>query len=358
MRGAVSDGSLPRAEAMTEAKVSRPALALVVVALVMTFFGACQSNRRKYPVQDIGNKPVLTLDGGSIQISATANHCPTLTVAAAPPQAQMGGQIDVSASASDPDPEDAVTLAWTVTAGVIADSAMTHTAYTCTTPGPQSITVVASDGRCQTTQKLLVYCYGVVSDGGLPDTAASGGAGGAAPGGTGGTAGVFGGGGGRGSGGIGGAGAAPAGTGGGVPPSSCTGQFDDQGPVCEACTVDNCYAPTDGCSDLSPDDTLLCKALYCCLVATRCDLYGSGHKCLCGSSPDCKGPNGLCKSEIQAAGKKQDSDYLILNFVNPDLPLGKAVNLATCRANYCATPLEGNGAGGAAAAPQCDTNPP
>lgn len=368
----MSDDSSGRTDTMTGARASRLALAFVVATVAVNALGACHGDRRKYPVQEIGNKPVPALDGGSIQITGTANQCPTLTLAATPPQAQPGGAIDVSATAFDADPEDVVSLTWTLTAGVTASATQPHTTYTCTTPGPQIITVVATDGRCQTTQKVLVYCFGQVNDGGLPD-AQAGGAGGAASGGAGGTAGVSGGGGGRGGGGIGGGGGggvgAPAGTGGAMPPSSCTGQYDDQGPVCEACTEENCLPDTDGCSGLSPDDTVLCRALYCCLLATKCDLFGSGHKCLCGSASDkdCQSPspgsatgaNGPCLREIQEAGKSKDGSFLILNFVNPNLPLGKAANLASCRASFCAEPLDtGDGGGGGASGPQCITNPP
>lgn len=277
--------------------------------------------------------------GGSLAIAATMNRCPTLVVAIAPPEAAVGGQIDVRAAASDPDVGARLTYQWSAGAGSFADARADHSTYTCTTPGPQTITLSVSDGSCTVLRRTPVSCQ-------VGQTAsASGGAAPASPAGAGGMAGVAPPPSGTAAG-AGGAGAASTPPAGGARPAACTvDPTHDEGVACEACTRDNCNPATDGC-DLLPSDAKkeLCKALYCCIRANHCANAGDPTRCFCGTAPsggdqacyrDRGAANGPCAAEFLAAAESKDPSVLRLLFVNPDFAIGRAVNLSICRGSYC-----------------------
>jgi hypothetical protein len=131
-----------------------------------------------------------------------------------------------------------------------------------------------------------------------------------------------------------------------------TGQTDKCSASPEGCF--NCFPGTDGCDAITdPTDRGLCENLYACLVATthagspsfpnNCIFQGDPLACWCGSNPttcvtDNAPPtqaNGPCLQQIFAAAKSMDAATINLHFIDPNLPLGRAVNLAACRSNFC-----------------------
>jgi hypothetical protein len=117
-----------------------------------------------------------------------------------------------------------------------------------------------------------------------------------------------------------------------------------------------CFPGTDGCDAIADaTDRAACEALYACMTAPThpgdatysgpCIFQGDPLGCWCGSNPttcvtDNAGPtraNGPCLQQVFAAAKSMDAATINLHFIDPNLPLGRAVNLAACRSNYCSS---------------------
>ena len=181
---------------------------------------------------------------------------------------------------------------------------------------------------------------GAVGTGGVEATGGMVGTGGAVPtGGTLGTGGVTPTGGAPGTG---GSGTGGAGTGGADAclPTHCPGS------TCDTCTADNCVPSTDGCDGIADiGDKALCEAAYACFVdpENNCVNQGDPLKCWCGSHPTtCVTSNtpgtqadGPCLQQVFAAAKSTDAATIKQLFVNPSVPLGRAVNLTSCRGTFC-----------------------
>jgi len=307
--------------------------------------GSCDSGPLKYPIRDAAASSDAQGDGGTIQITATANQCPAVALTISPTDATVGGRVMLGASASDADVGDKLTYSWTAGAGSFSDASASQTSYLCASAGPQMVTVKVSDGRCTSTENVSVFCFGLSGTGGM---------GGSAVGGSGaGTGGRTGAGGSVSTGGSGGAvtstGGA-AGTGGPVA-GMCVGDpWASQTDPCGACTAANCVPATDSCSlDVLGSDARRqkCLKLYCCIYANGCSMQGDSLGCWCGSSHlDAAGQgacvamtgvaNGPCKSEVEDAAETTDPQTIKQRFVNPAFPIGGAVNLASCQGSFCA----------------------
>jgi len=87
------------------------------------------------------------------------NTCPVLTQASVSPmRVSVGGDVEVSAVATDIDGDDIVYL-WTGSGGTFADPAAPSTTYTCEAAGSQSITITVSDaGSCSVTRSAQITC--------------------------------------------------------------------------------------------------------------------------------------------------------------------------------------------------------
>jgi len=116
--------------------------------------------------------------------------------------------------------------------------------------------------------------------------------------------------------------------------------------MCQTCTQDNCSAETDGCDGISdPADKALCEAAYACFVTPSydCVYQGDPLKCWCGTNPTtcvssnagATQANGPCLQQVFAAAKTNDAPTIKARFVDPAYPLGRAVNLLSCRGNFC-----------------------
>lgn len=88
-------------------------------------------------------------------INGTFNSCPVITsLIVSPLQLDVGGKINVSAAASDPDTGATLTYAWTSvgTGGSFVNAATATTQFNASAPGTQTLTVSVSDGKgCVTT---------------------------------------------------------------------------------------------------------------------------------------------------------------------------------------------------------------
>jgi hypothetical protein len=126
----------------------------------------------------------------------------------------------------------------------------------------------------------------------------------------------------------------------GAPPSH------EAGPACDKCTTENCEPGDDGCDAIpSATDRKLCEELYACFADphNNCSIKGDPLRCWCGKNmltcySETSGPgaaNGPCVKEVVAAAKTNDADTIFHQFLNTELPLGRASRLNLCRAAFC-----------------------
>lgn len=327
------------------------------VCLLGFLVAACDSSSAKFPVRDAGSTDAPKGDGGSIQIKATATHCPVVALTLSPLDAKVGESVRVGAAASTPEVAGMLTYSWTAPSGAFGDSKSSQTTYRCDGSGPQMLTVAVSDGKCNTTETITVYCFGAPGAGATGGAAPGSGGSGAGTGGRGGTGGT--GGARAGTGGttsIGSGGTTSTGTGGraqtggasgtgGVTATACSGDPTmDEGQACNQCTVDNCVPTTDGCSLAllgSDAKRQKCLDLYCCIRANNCK-DGDPVNCWCGDAPlngACitmpGAANGLCLAQFQAAAESTVPADIKRRLVDPAYAVGGAVNLAECRLTFC-----------------------
>lgn len=281
--------------------------------------------------------------------------CPSVAIGLAASDGIIEGRTTITAGPSTPDLTHPLRYAWTASGGSFLDASQSPTTYLCPPlgpDGPQTISVTATRGPCTVAQQIVVICFTPPPDGGAGGepggNEGSGGSSGgppvtdAAP-----TASPDGGGGETGS-------PADGPDDGGMPTCGDDDATADEGDACNACTLANCSTlessadrsqVTDGCRHLaSESDRILCQRLYCCMRARRCVVGGDPTACWCGDvdSASCTSgsepPRGPCLAEFQAAARTTDATQIALHTVDPTLALGGAVNLATCRSNYCSDP--------------------
>lgn len=98
-------------------------------------------------------------DRGEALINVDLNYCPKLTfIFVAPLTTGVGETIFLEAEAIDLD-ADVIGFAWTASAGTFAAAGAASTAYTCTAPGHQTLTLTLSDGGdCAGEMDVDVTC--------------------------------------------------------------------------------------------------------------------------------------------------------------------------------------------------------
>jgi hypothetical protein len=121
-----------------------------------------------------------TTTTGTINGTGIIDNCPIITSYVVSPLAvSAGGAIDVAAAATDSDPSDTVTYAWTATAGTFDAAGTASTKYHCpAASSQQTLTITASDNidaasnapKCSTPTNIIVNC-GLCGNG-TTDTAA------------------------------------------------------------------------------------------------------------------------------------------------------------------------------------------
>jgi hypothetical protein len=122
------------------------------------------------------------------------------------------------------------------------------------------------------------------------------------------------------------------------------------GADCDTCTKANCNPERDGCEHIA-DATgrKLCEDAYACFVnsASQClkkNNQGDAIPCWCGnnmttcwnSNEPPKQANGPCLKQVFAAAATTDAATIRSRLVDPAYPLGRAVNLSSCRGSFCA----------------------
>jgi phospholipase C len=116
----------------------------------------------------------LTLDcrqpstTGSISVTGTFNICPAIqSISANPGEVLAGSSTMISSVAVDPDDGPSpLSYHWTATSGSFSDAASPNPAYTCTTSGLATLTLMVSDGdpqaSCADSGTVQVTCSGHV----------------------------------------------------------------------------------------------------------------------------------------------------------------------------------------------------
>jgi len=314
-----------------------------VVAVVAAFgcngigCEGCNGTRSSFPKQPV----VVSPPDGSVSVEAGFDICPVLSTDISPTSPRVNQPVMVKSAATDDDLRDGgrLTYAWTATAGTFDAPAQPNTTYNCGTAGPVTITLTVSDGVCPTVKTVSIFCV-ALGDGGMQTgTGGSTGAGGSI-----GSGGI------GGAGGMAGAGGGMGGAGGGVTNTCPNAEPTSGGAMCAQCTMDNCSlgtTGTDGCCGLaSTADQVLCEMLYACIAAnaSSCTSAGDPTVCFCGTASTTAGglcfavkgaANGPCASLFIAAAKTDDPAQIQARFSSPNFPLGRAVNLSSCRGALC-----------------------
>ncbi len=84
-------------------------------------------------------------DAGSLAVTAVVTNCATVTgISVSPTETALRTSVDVSASATGPDPT-ALTYAWSASSGIFDNAAAAETKFTCTAVGPVTLTIAVTD---------------------------------------------------------------------------------------------------------------------------------------------------------------------------------------------------------------------
>lgn len=95
---------------------------------------------------------------GVINVGGGFNNCPMITsYTGGPATVSVGGSVNVSVSATDPD-GDALMFGWTAPSGKFGDTGAPVTTFTCTASGLVTLTMTITDGQCPSTITLPISC--------------------------------------------------------------------------------------------------------------------------------------------------------------------------------------------------------
>ena len=112
----------------------------------------------------------------------------------------------------------------------------------------------------------------------------------------------------------------------------CSEQFADDGDECALCSCMNCTQSYLLCRDSpSPELNALCLDVLVCAREKNC--YGTA--CYCGDSLFCIPPNGLCRTQIEAATGSTDPNLVNARATDPGYAVGRAYAAEMCRAQQC-----------------------
>jgi hypothetical protein len=254
---------------------------------------------------------------GSVQVNGV--WCPVLaSYTATPLSVPVGGQITVTATATDLDTTDdgTPTFLWSATSGSFASPTSATTRYTCTAVGTQTLTIniggtsptvnlsTCADSRTTTvtcTQPVSLCGNGVIDTGeecDPPNTPATN----FAPG--------------------------------------CDATCKITGSLCSTCEASKCdafYGQTGawGCAGLTGTAKTDCLALLSCIRTSHCATAGGdAQRCYCGTASDSQclggGANGACKTQYETAAGTSDFSVIINGFVDPTTTFGLVNNQITC----------------------------
>jgi hypothetical protein len=99
---------------------------------------------------------------GSVMLNGSVNVCPVVDeLSASPSSVYLGASLTLRGAGHDSDAgPSALSLSWTASSGLLSNSSGENPTFTCTAPGPATITLSASDGdaACVDTQSVVVSC--------------------------------------------------------------------------------------------------------------------------------------------------------------------------------------------------------
>jgi hypothetical protein len=102
---------------------------------------------------------------GTVHVSANvtlADNCPSIVDAVvAPAQVTVGGMMNTTVTATDPDQGETLSVVWTASAGTFSNPNAATTQYHCDQAGPQTVTVSATDSHvpsCTASVPFTVTC--------------------------------------------------------------------------------------------------------------------------------------------------------------------------------------------------------
>ncbi len=107
-------------------------------------------------------------EAGSVLVSGTTFNCGSVTsIAASPAEVVVGNPIALTGAATGPDPSG-LTYAWTAPSGSFDHPTAANPNFTCSTPGPITLTLTVGDGRvpnagfcgASSTSTIQVTCDG------------------------------------------------------------------------------------------------------------------------------------------------------------------------------------------------------
>lgn len=259
--------------------------------------------------------------------------CPSLAIDASSFDVAYGGSIELTAGPADSSGGAPITYQWSGAGGQFSDAKGRVTMYRCSAgAGPRTIEVMARRESCSVSASLVVVCDEEIIDASVVDAAGDVASD------------------------ANGTDAGNAESDGAIDTGGACGPDPtiDEAAACNQCTLGNCtilenvkkgVMPTAGCHHLAADrDRQACEALYCCMRTHRCVVGGDPTPCWCGTAdPDrCANgadvANGPCLAEAQTAAGTIQQPEIAARVVDPTLAIGGAMNLAICRASFCADP--------------------
>ena len=112
----------------------------------------------------------------------------------------------------------------------------------------------------------------------------------------------------------------------------CLERLGDAADECAKCSCMNCLDSYNACSE--PADSSAARRCTAVLECARTnDCFGTA--CYCGDAFLCVGPNGSCRTQIEAAAGSTDSNVITVRANDPATTLGKAYMADTCRTQQC-----------------------
>jgi hypothetical protein len=250
---------------------------------------------------------------GNIQTNGTLNFCASIdNLMASPGSTPVGGTIALGAGTHDKDMGPGpITYSWTANRGSFNAAWSATPIFTCTAPGPVSISLTISDGDCGDSRSIAVNCSGdtsapapdadptssIAPDAGAPADAAS----------------------------------RPEAAVQSDPCLVCESTIGE--PACAA-NYHYCVAmpgPAAAGPAAGKPRSDLCVDLYTCVHITRCDRGGTLRDCFCGKQVDdqaCRtAPVGICRHTFYAAAETSDHATVLARLRDKSFAVGAAAAL-------------------------------
>lgn len=120
-------------------------------------FDVLEGTSREVPVE-LGCEP-----SGGVRVVGTLlapERCPVVELPALPTSVLVGETVQLTATASGGSPS----YAWASSGGTLESSLSASARFTCSEPGPVTLTLTATDGACSETESTVVECTAAALD--------------------------------------------------------------------------------------------------------------------------------------------------------------------------------------------------